>query len=247
MEEPVPVPPAADRPEPSVFVPASARPPAGSPSGNWLQRQWRRLRRWLGDHLTGGDEEFDITLGLLSILAWFLLFSIGYSVSSAPLFTRLNSPDTGLLRSAILMLQVLAVFALSNVGLLSALSALIGAIARRLTLASDARPHRGAQFFLAIVGSFLIFLVVTGGSYAILGLGFAPPPVPTEQPPVTAPAGQASSPEKALADANAAVEAAQNRYKNLAAFISILCLIEGYAPYALGMITKRFNGGTGTT
>jgi hypothetical protein len=175
------------------------------------------------------------SLGILAIFVWLFLFTAGMTVNSSaftqaleetlkrvPRMLSFGERVIELLWAVWLLILILLSKTISNVALLCLLAGLIGAYASRIkarggAVNRDEVPGR-ERYAMAIVGSFLIYLLVMSGSYTLLNIGFTTPSLGSEE-----------------------TQDAAEGYKKLATLASIACLIEGFAPFVFPMVRGLFH------
>jgi hypothetical protein len=122
----------------------------------------------------------------------------------------------------LLLVKVTLLYTITNVGILCLLSGFLGVAGNRYLAEGDhsvANSETVARrYFSAMIGAFLLYLIITSGAFTLLDVSFKPPEVDSDKANITA---------------------AQDHYKTLATFSSIVCLLEGYSPFAMNAILRR--------
>jgi hypothetical protein len=184
------------------------------PLSFWMRVRTFRFPPWMS--------KLEMILGVFALIAWFLLFAAGVSISSRPFMDRLNGSNVGMFEGLGLLLRVTLLYTVTNVGFLCLLSALLGVVGNRFVASTASNAATGdnvsGQYLAAMIGAFLLYLVIASGSFTLLGVSFKPPEVN-------------SAPEN--------ITVAQEHYKRLATFSSIICLLEGFSPFAMNAVLRR--------
>ena len=162
-----------------------------------------------------------IALGLAAFVSWCIIFNLGNSVGAAPLFTALNGHSLGTFHWIVDFVAINFVFTPTNVLMLSLCAGFVGTTLGRLEPPAEDSEERaakpGRRWLKALLGSFMVYLVVLSGVLAILGLPFKLPEITN----------------------TADVEKAQISYRITATSCSLFSLIEGARPFVLAAVAGR--------
>ena len=162
-----------------------------------------------------------IALGIGAFIAWCVIFNLGNTIGAAPLFTALNGHSLGTFRWICDFIAINFIFTPTNVLMLSLCAGLVGTTLGRLEPplpdSEDRAARPGRRWVKALMGSFMVYLVVLSGVLAILGLPFKLPEITN----------------------TADVERAQISYRITATSCSLFSLIEGARPFVLAAVAGR--------
>lgn len=117
----------------------------------------------------------ELSVGCVAIAVWFCLFAGGALVNTGPYRTAIQNPQ-GLASGLSAWLVVLAFWTVTNVGILSCVSAFLGALGRRTRFtqqtdsrrpvidATDDDPERLATYYLSsVLRGFGVYTIILGG------------------------------------------------------------------------------------
>jgi len=154
----------------------------------------------------------------LALSAWCVVFNIGNTVGAKPLFDALNSGNIQLIPWLGNFLAIAVIYSPTNVLILSFTAGLAGAVFGRLEdpvrSSGNEMLNGDHRWWKAILGSFMVYLVVLSGVLAIFGMPFKLPDLSDEQN----------------------VQMAQGHYRVTASLCSLFALIEGSRPFMLNGI-----------
>lgn len=162
----------------------------------------------------------EVALGVGLFATWCLVFNIGNGVGAAPFFSALNEVTRPSSAKILPFFMVALTYTPTNTFLLACLSGWVGCFYRRLEGRSAGDEPAGPlwrRYTLAVVGSFMVYLVILSGALTIAGIPFALPEVTNTE----------------------AVERAQEKYRIIACFCSLFGMIEGCRPFVVRSIAGR--------
>lgn len=161
---------------------------------------------------------WELIVGAICIALWFILFAGGILIATQPYLQQLNT-DLPLGERAHIWLMVLCFWTITNIGMLSCLSAMLGALGRRTRFTVLVASHpcvepepqdvRGALVFYysAVMRGFGIYTLVQAGLLVLATKAFIQPE--------------------------------QGEYLRLAATMSVLGFYAGYDPEMFGVLLAR--------
>jgi hypothetical protein len=160
-------------------------------------------------------------VGVFALAAWCVVFNIGNSIGARPLITALNDGTTRPIVWLANFFAIAFVYTPTNVLVLSFAAGLAGTIFGRLEIpvpnSGELAAKPGDRWWKAMLGSFMVYLVVLSGVLAIVGAPFKLPEIAKIED----------------------VEKAQVNYRVTASFCSLFSLIEGSRPFILASIAGR--------